>query len=651
MRVTTGLRMRLLVMLSMVIIAGAFAGPAASAPLGPWLPPVATQLSDAASTSPEPQVAVAPDGTTTVAWVQAQLPHAVVQVRTRAAGATDFGPLVVLSDGSQDATEVQVATGPDGRVVVTWVESETTARLRARTRLAGAMGFGEAQSIVEGAYSLQGFSAVVAAGLVTFAWTLDDGSARSVSTRSEAVAGGTLGPTELLSSPGLDAVGPDLSAAADGTVVAVWSERDGGNVIATRTRPGGTTDFGPLLRLTTGSTNDNASDPDVALADNGTTTVVWNRSVGASSPYAVTVEARTRPAGAAEFGGVVELASFTGQTGDVQPRVAASVDGTTTVAWGVDDALAGTTSIVVATRSATGAFSPATIVAQSVGLDRSINPVVATLPDGGVTVVWSAVEATGVIVRVRTRVGAAGSFGETVILGSGDDSRGVRWRAYVAAAADGATTVVWHSLVGVDWTVRTRTAVPAYHALTVAKAGRGAGTVTSSPTGIDCGVVCTRSILDLTPVTLTAIPAKGSAFGGWSGACSGRGTTCVVTMTAAKSLTATFTRALSASRQRAEVRAGSIVLRTRVTVPGAGRLALVATTKRNREAPRRWRCAASARTQRDSTVVLSCTLRRGAREQVRTGAMWISQRITFTPTGSPATVLRGSLVIPRTPRR
>jgi hypothetical protein len=643
--------MRLMVMLLMVIIVGAFAGPAAAAPLGPWLPSVATQLSDAASTSPLPQVAVAPDGTTTVAWVQAQLPHAVVQVRTRAAGVTDFGPVVALSDGSQDASEVQVATGPDGRVVVTWVESETTVRLRARTRLAGAIGFGEAQSIVEGAYSLHGFSAVFAAGLVTFAWTLDDGFPRSVSTRSEVVAGGTLGPTALLSSPGLDAVGPDLSAAADGTVVAVWSERDGGNVIATRTRPAGTTDFGPLLRLTTGSTTDNASDPAVALADNGTTTVVWNRSVGASSPYQVTVEARTRPAGAAEFGGVVELASFTGQTGDVQPRVAASVDGTTTVAWGVEDWLADTTSIVVVTRSVDGSFSPATTLAQSAGFDRVVAPGIAMLPDGGVTVVWGAVEASMALVRARTRVGVTGAFGETVLLGTGAlAGKGSWWGGVqVGAAADGATTVVWQTFGDAGWSVRTRTAVPAYHALTVAKAGRGAGTVTSSPTGIDCGAVCTRSILDLTPVTVTAIPAKGSAFGGWSGACSGRGTTCVVTMTAAKSLTATFTRALSASRLRVEVRAESIVLRTRVTVPGAGRLALVATTKRNRETPRRWRCAASARTQRDSTVVLSCTLRRGAREQVRTGAMWISQRITFTPTGSSATVLRGSLAIARAP--
>jgi hypothetical protein len=40
-------------------------------------------------------------------------------------------------------------------------------------------------------------------------------------------------------------------------------------------------------------------------------------------------------------------------------------------------------------------------------------------------------------------------------------------------------------------------------------------------------------------VELTATPGKGSAFGGWSGACSGTGT-CKVTMSAAKSVTAEF---------------------------------------------------------------------------------------------------------------
>jgi hypothetical protein len=77
-------------------------------------------------------------------------------------------------------------------------------------------------------------------------------------------------------------------------------------------------------------------------------------------------------------------------------------------------------------------------------------------------------------------------------------------------------------------------------ALTAAKAGTGTGTVGSSPAGIDCGATCTSPFNNGTVVTLTATPAAGSSFGGWSGACSGTGT-CVVTISAATSVTATFT--------------------------------------------------------------------------------------------------------------
>jgi uncharacterized repeat protein (TIGR01451 family) len=79
--------------------------------------------------------------------------------------------------------------------------------------------------------------------------------------------------------------------------------------------------------------------------------------------------------------------------------------------------------------------------------------------------------------------------------------------------------------------------------LTVAKAGAGAGTVTSSPTGIDCGADCSESYASGTAVTLTATPAAGSAFAGWSGACTNATGTCSVTMDAAKSVTATFSAA------------------------------------------------------------------------------------------------------------
>src|SRR5215210_4680996 len=76
--------------------------------------------------------------------------------------------------------------------------------------------------------------------------------------------------------------------------------------------------------------------------------------------------------------------------------------------------------------------------------------------------------------------------------------------------------------------------------LTVSKDGTGTGTVTSSPAGIDCGVDCSETYDYNTAVTLTATPATGSDFTGWSGACSGTGS-CIVTMDAAKSVTATFT--------------------------------------------------------------------------------------------------------------
>ena len=77
------------------------------------------------------------------------------------------------------------------------------------------------------------------------------------------------------------------------------------------------------------------------------------------------------------------------------------------------------------------------------------------------------------------------------------------------------------------------------YALTVAKAGTGQGTVTSAPTGINCGADCGESYNHGTAVALTASPAAGSTFAGWSGACTGTGA-CAVSMTAAKSVTATF---------------------------------------------------------------------------------------------------------------
>ncbi|MEO8663245.1 MAG: hypothetical protein ABI693_32605 [Bryobacteraceae bacterium] len=76
--------------------------------------------------------------------------------------------------------------------------------------------------------------------------------------------------------------------------------------------------------------------------------------------------------------------------------------------------------------------------------------------------------------------------------------------------------------------------------LTVNKIGTGIGTVTSAPGGINCGATCSAAFSPSTSVTLTAAALGGSRFTGWSGeGCSGTGT-CVVSMTQARNVTATF---------------------------------------------------------------------------------------------------------------
>src|SRR5205807_9895351 len=87
------------------------------------------------------------------------------------------------------------------------------------------------------------------------------------------------------------------------------------------------------------------------------------------------------------------------------------------------------------------------------------------------------------------------------------------------------------------------TSMPAL-TLTANKAGTGSGTVTASPPGIECGTStsCSANYASGTTVTLPATATAGSIFTGWSGCDAVSGTRCTVTMNAARSVTAAFTR-------------------------------------------------------------------------------------------------------------
>jgi endoglucanase len=119
-----------------------------------------------------------------------------------------------------------------------------------------------------------------------------------------------------------------------------------------------------------------------------------------------------------------------------------------------------------------------------------------------------------------------------------------------AAAAGGSTFAGWSgactgtgnctvSMTQARNVTATFNSTTASFALTVARNGTGAGTVTSNTGGINCGATCSANFASGASVTLSAAAATGSTFAGWSGACTGTGN-CILAMTAARAVTATF---------------------------------------------------------------------------------------------------------------
>ena len=73
--------------------------------------------------------------------------------------------------------------------------------------------------------------------------------------------------------------------------------------------------------------------------------------------------------------------------------------------------------------------------------------------------------------------------------------------------------------------------------LSVSRNGNAAGSVTSAPAGISCGVTCSAAYGSGTTVTLTA---AGASVGSWSGCDSVSGSTCTVSVSSSRSVSVTF---------------------------------------------------------------------------------------------------------------
>ncbi len=152
-----------------------------------------------------------------------------------------------------------------------------------------------------------------------------------------------------------------------------------------------------------------------------------------------------------------------------------------------------------------------------------------------------------VVTKLSVKLGAVlastflGGAADDLAYGLALDAQGnVYVTGYTQSSAFPVTNETYDKEIsGTDVFVARFASVGSYE-LTVSRAGTGSGLVSSQDGGIDCGLDCSESYDEGYTVTLTATPAEGSVFGGWSGDVTSPDNPIKITMDSDKTVTAKF---------------------------------------------------------------------------------------------------------------
>lgn len=493
-------------------------------------------ISSGGADSDHPRVATGPDGSMRVVWRSLNGPDWVIETATRAPGGSFSAPLGI-SQAGQDADVPDLAIGPDGTAVVTWLRSDGSHDLvQTRTAPPGAS-FSSVETLSPaGANTEDPKVAIGADGSSAISWVTRSGPEGTLLVRVRPV-GGTFEPpieaiadAEALESGGL-VVGPD------GETAAIWSRDEGGHTtVESADAPlGQGFDAADTISPGTGT----ATAPDLAVSPDGSLHSTWTFAEGSSQVIQAASTGRPSfPLTVSVEGTEQENAVYTEPFGVVCPGLCEAQFGSFTkvtihaeapigyllVGWTGACSESGPTCVVTMdkARTTTAIFAKSTFV--SVQKTGSGEGTVTSAPEG-----------------IDCGPNCAENFisdGTTVLTASPEPgSVLVQWGG---ACVGSAPTCVLNGH-GPHYVVANFAKV---HSLTVNRAGDGAGTVKSAPAGIDCGPTCEATYGDSQTVTLTAEPEPGSTFEGWTGPCSTSAPTCDIRMSETRNVTATFSKAV-----------------------------------------------------------------------------------------------------------
>lgn len=450
----------------------------------------------------------------------------VVEASVRPSGGSWSAP-TQISPGGAESWKPDVAVNASGEAIAVW-QQDPAEKIEA-SRLDDIRSDTSWTTPIEisptGVPTTEAQVALDGAGVATASWRQKVGSNFGAAVASE--SNGSWETSQVLSNPSESNEAPELAVDAAGDAVLAW-ERSTAIEAATRPAGGSWSAAEPLAtEVTQGLTNVVAG-----IDDSGEATVAWqHKQFNLGSPE---IMAATKPLGGSWSTQLLTVVV----SGAPEPSITVTPGGHTLLTWIDESASRELATIEFAERDAGGAWSAPQQIPPPTG-DREIYGVSAGVDAAGnVTVAYQAYDYAGADYPVwLNRRAAGGSWTDaTRLTEPGEmvyetpvfavDPEG---DLVLGFAGENPTPLYFAKTISIDNNAR----------LDVAKDGAGSGTVTDDLGKIDCGTACAARYMLGTQVTLTATPAAGSEFTGWSGDCSGTGT-CTVSIDAAKSVRAEF---------------------------------------------------------------------------------------------------------------